>query len=42
MIELGEATRKEPGCIRYDLVKSDSTPNEFWVLEYWKDNEAFA
>ena len=42
MGELLEASRKESGCIRYNLVKSDSTPNEFWVLEEWKDNEAFA
>ena len=37
-----EESKKEAGCMRFDLVESDLKPLEFWLLEEWKDNEACA
>ena len=33
-------TRKEEGCLRYELNKSVDEPNVYWLLEIWKSNEA--
>jgi len=30
-----EGTRKEEGCIFYDLHQDLEKPNEFWMLEEW-------
>lgn len=32
-------TRKEAGCIRYDLIKIDSNPNEYYLLEEFSNQE---
>ncbi|HLQ37675.1 MAG TPA: putative quinol monooxygenase [Planctomycetota bacterium] len=29
-------TRKDPGCLRYDVTQSTTDPNEFVVLEEWR------
>jgi quinol monooxygenase YgiN len=34
------ATKKESGCIAYELHKSISEPNEFMFYEIWKDMES--
>ena len=36
------ATRKEPGCISYDLTSSVTEPNEFVFVERWQSREAVA
>ena len=35
-------TRKEAGCILYELQQSHDDPREFVMLEYWRDAEAVA
>jgi quinol monooxygenase YgiN len=34
------ATRREPGCITYDLCSSITEPNEFVFVERWESREA--
>ena len=36
-----EQTRKEPGCLRYDLLQDTEDPNIFLFIEEYKDEEAF-
>lgn len=36
-----EQTRKEPGCLRYDLFQDAEDPNVFLFIEEYKDEEAF-
>jgi quinol monooxygenase YgiN len=31
-----EETRKEPGCIRFDVLRSQDSPNEFFFYELYK------
>lgn len=43
--ELGalvKPTRKEPGCIVYDLHRSDGVPGDFLFFEIWASREAHA
>ena len=35
-----EETRKEAGCILYDLQRAHDDPREFIMVEYWRDAEA--
>lgn len=32
-----EETRKEPGCIRFDVLRDQSNANKFWFYEVYKD-----
>ena len=36
------ATRREAGCIGYDLTSSITEPNEFVFVERWETREALA
>ena len=36
------ATRKEDGCLFYDLTQSITAPNEFTFVERWTTREALA
>ena len=33
-------TRKEPGCIRFDVLRSKDVPNQFYFYELYKDAAA--
>jgi quinol monooxygenase YgiN len=35
-----ESTRKEPGCLRFDVVRSQESPNQFFFYELYKNAEA--
>jgi quinol monooxygenase YgiN len=35
-----ENTRKEPGCLRFDVLRSQESPNEFFFYELYKNAEA--
>ena len=35
-----QETRKEPGCLRFDVLRSQDTPNEFFFYELYKDPSA--
>lgn len=35
-------TRKEAGCMLYELHQSNDDPREFVMVEYWRDAEAVA
>lgn len=37
-----EPTRKEPGCIEYDLCQDLSEPGRFVMVETWESEEALA
>ncbi|QCQ93105.1 putative quinol monooxygenase [Rhodococcus sp. SGAir0479] len=37
---LVEASRKEDGCVSYDLYESTSAPGTFVVVEVWADQHA--
>jgi quinol monooxygenase YgiN len=37
---LVEPTRKEPGCISYELQQNNADPAEFTFVEEWKDDAA--
>ena len=41
MYALIEPTRKEAGCIRYELNQSLDNPNIFTMIERFKDKDAF-
>jgi quinol monooxygenase YgiN len=38
---LVNATRKEPGCIHYELFQRPDTPHVFQTIERWTDQAAF-
>ena len=43
LIELDqEGTLAEPGCVRFDVVRSVDDPNEFLIWEVYLDEEAAA
>lgn len=33
-------TRKEPGCIRFDVLRSQDNPNQFWFYEVYENAAA--
>ena len=37
-----EATRQEPGCLRYDLFESVTDPDLLTFIEAWEDEAALA
>jgi quinol monooxygenase YgiN len=39
--ELAEASRKDPGNLRFDVLQQDSRPNHFTLVEAWRDHETF-
>lgn len=40
--QMVEETRKEAGCLRYDLQRAADDPAEFVFVEYWRDAQALA
>ncbi len=40
MLGLLEPTRREPGCLRYELLQSESDPDAFVFVEEWADDVA--
>lgn len=42
MIEINAVeSRKEPGCLRFDVVRSQEIPNQFFFYELYKNVDAF-
>jgi quinol monooxygenase YgiN len=39
---LGEASRRESGCLRYDIYRGTDDDREFYVVEHWASREALA
>src|SRR4030042_719776 len=37
---LVEPTRKEPGCIRYELLQNNEDPTDFTLVEEWQNDTA--
>jgi len=37
---LVEPTRKEPGCLSYELLQNNEDPTEFTLIEEWQNNTA--
>ncbi len=37
-----EGSLAEPGCVRFDIVRSTEDPNEFLIWEVYRDEEAAA
>ena len=37
---LAEASHKEPGCLRFDIMQSTMRPNHFTVVETWQNQQA--
>ena len=35
-----ENSRKEPGCLRFDVIQAAETPNLFFLYEIYKSDEA--
>eukprot|EP00587_Corethron_hystrix_P011605 CAMPEP_0113313272 /NCGR_PEP_ID=MMETSP0010_2-20120614/9763_1 /TAXON_ID=216773 ORGANISM="Corethron hystrix, Strain 308" /NCGR_SAMPLE_ID=MMETSP0010_2 /ASSEMBLY_ACC=CAM_ASM_000155 /LENGTH=109 /DNA_ID=CAMNT_0000169253 /DNA_START=190 /DNA_END=519 /DNA_ORIENTATION=+ /assembly_acc=CAM_ASM_000155 len=35
-------SRAEPGCLRFDVLRSKEDPNKFYFYELYKDDEAVA
>lgn len=42
LLRVVEATRAEPGCIRYELHQSETDPADFVFLEEWASAAAIA
>ena len=40
LTELIEPTRKEPGCISYELLQNRSDPSDFTFIEEWESDGA--
>jgi quinol monooxygenase YgiN len=38
---LAEASRQEPGCLRFDALTQSNRPNHMTVIEAWDNREAF-
>ena len=34
--------RDEPGCLRFNVMQDQSDPNQFYFLEIYRDEDAFA
>jgi quinol monooxygenase YgiN len=39
--QMAAETRKEPGSIRYDVLRDTSRPNHFAIVEVWQTRQAF-
>jgi len=42
LLQMCEETRKEAGCLRYDLQRARDDATEFVFVEYWRDAESLA
>lgn len=42
LLRMVEDTRKEAGCLRYDLQRAHDDGAEFVFVEYWRDAQALA
>jgi len=40
LISLVEPTRKEPGCLSYNLLQNNEDPTDFTLVEEWESNKA--
>ena len=40
LLALIEPTRKEPGCIRYEMLQNNSDPTDFTFVEEWESDAA--
>ena len=38
--DLVEPTRKEPGCVTYELLQNKTDPTDFTFVEEWRSEEA--
>ena len=38
--ENAKMTRKEPGCLRFDVLRSQEAPNQFFFYELYKSPDA--
>ena len=38
--KLAEASRAEPGCLRFDVMQHTMRANHFTVVEVWQDQQA--
>jgi quinol monooxygenase YgiN len=41
LLALVQPTRKEEGCIRYEIYQSTNNDNDWFIFETWKSTEAF-
>ncbi|MGW2449237.1 putative quinol monooxygenase [Streptomyces sp. NPDC001675] len=41
LLGLIEPTRKEEGCVRYEVYQSTENDNDWFIFETWKSKEAF-
>ena len=41
LLALVDASRAEPGCVKYDLHENPDEPGKFLFYEIWKDDDAF-
>jgi quinol monooxygenase YgiN len=39
--EMAEASRKDPGNLRFDVIQQESRANHFTVVEAWRDGKSF-
>jgi (4S)-4-hydroxy-5-phosphonooxypentane-2,3-dione isomerase len=42
ILDNARGTRKEPGNLRFDVVRREDDPNRFFLYEVYRDKEAFA
>lgn len=42
LLQLLEPTRKEPGCVRYQLMQNTQDATDFTFVEEWRDEAAIA
>ncbi len=40
LTSLVEPTRKEPGCLGYELLQNNEDPTDFTLIEEWQSNTA--
>lgn len=40
LLELVELTRKETGCLQYDLLQNQADPTDFTFVEEWESHES--
>jgi autoinducer 2-degrading protein len=37
-----EGSLKEPGCVRFDVLRDEGAPNVYWIYEVYLDAAAYA
>jgi quinol monooxygenase YgiN len=40
LTRLAEASRDEPGCVRFDILQHTTRPNHFTIVESWRDQRS--